>query len=210
MSSKRIAAAVLMSLAVAAPAAAERVSLIDLGDYDLPVAPVSRALEVAVTTGYAQGLGHAGDHMAELHELTGAGAALAMELGYRATPHWTLGAYGSVSSYRRGDELASGTHSLGATAGLLATFHGRPDRAIDPWVSVGAGWKTLRFDPRDGDGMTLQGFELARVQTGIDYRVSRGVAIGPSAGASLGMFEGQAVHVTAFAGVAGRFDLGGR
>jgi len=70
---------------------------------------------------------------------------------------------------------------------------------------------------------SLQGLELARLQVGADYRVSRDVAIAPVVGASLSMFiseenqmtsslteiQDKKVNFTGFAGLAGRFGVHG-
>jgi hypothetical protein len=75
-----------------------------------------------------------------------------------------------------------------------------------------------------GKNTSLQGLDLARVQLGVDYRVTRDVAISPVIGGSLGLFVSQdspmtngyteiadkKVNFTGFAGLAGRFDLGGQ
>jgi len=107
---------------------------------------------------------------------------------------------------------------------VQAAWHFRPDRSIDPWVSLGGGWKGLWLDPNHGKTTSLQGLDLARVQLGVDYRVSPDVSISPVVGGSLGMFVSQdspmtngyteigskKVNFTGFAGLAGRFDVGGK
>ena len=70
----------------------------------------------------------------------------------------------------------------------------------------------------------LQGLELARLQVGVDYRVSEDVSLAPVIGGSLNMFVSQdspmtsdyneisdkKVNFVGYAGIAGRFDVGGR
>ena len=91
-------------------------------------------------------------------------------------------------------------------------------------LSLGTGWRGLWLDPDQGKQTSLQGLELARVQLGVDYRVSEDIAIAPVVGGSLTMFVSQDAPMTdgyteiqdkkvgfvGFAGLAGRFDLGGR
>lgn len=117
----------------------------------------------------------------------------------------------------------NGQDNYSATAGVQAIAHLRPDRSVDPWVSLGTGWKGLWINPAQGKSTSLQGVELARVQLGVDYRVNRDVAIAPVVGGSLDMFlqqnspmtsgytdlQTKKANFTGFAGLAGRFDVGG-
>jgi len=192
--------------------------------FDHPVPAVQRAIELAVTPGYVQSAGKLGGNLGNIDDLTGPGGALEIDLGYRLIPQLTVGAYGTFQKYQRGDSLFTGTNVLGATAGVQAIFHARPDRSIDPWVSLGTGWKGLWIDPSDQKTTSLQGLELARIQIGADYRVSDTAAISPVLGGSAAMFISQdspmtsdfssihdkKVNWTWFAGMSGRFDLGAR
>jgi len=191
---------------------------------DHHVAPVQNAFEIAVATGYSQGGGPLGGGMRHLEDISGPGGAFELDLGYRIIPSLTIGAYGTFSDYQHGDSVDSNTEVLGATAGVQAAWHFRADRSIDPWVSLGTGWKGLWLDPQSGKATSLQGLELARLQVGADYRVSKDVAIAPVIGGGLAMFVSQdspmtndyteiqtkKVNFTGFAGLSGRFDLGGR
>ncbi|HEU4727412.1 MAG TPA: hypothetical protein VFT22_05980 [Kofleriaceae bacterium] len=159
--------------------------------FDHPVAPVANALEIAVGTGYTQGGGKLGGALGNLEDVSGPGAAFELDLGYRIIPQLTLGAYGTFSAYQHGDAIDSSTDVLGATAGLQAAWHFRPETSVDPWISLGAGWKGLWLNPSDGKVTSLQGLELARLQVGADYRITREIAIAPVIGGSLSMFVSQ-------------------
>jgi hypothetical protein len=190
---------------------------------DHAVGPVRNAFELGVTAGYSQGGGKLGNEMPDLDDVAGAGAAVELDAAYRIIPHLSVGAYGSFATYASGDAINDDTNVLAATAGVQAALHLRPDRSIDPWVSVGTGWKGLWLDPQSGKGTSLQGLELARLQLGVDYRVSEDVAIAPVIGGSISMFVSEdspmtadyteiaskEVNFTGFAGLAGRFDFGG-
>jgi hypothetical protein len=214
-----------LSLLVPALAYAQPVSetVEDSAGFDHEVAPVRNAFEIGVGTGYAQGGGKLGGDMGSLEDVSGPGGLVELNVGYRLIPELTLGAYGTFSKFQKGDDLTSDTDVLGATAGIQAAWHFRPTRSVDPWVSLGGGWKGLWLDPSSGKTTSLQGFELARLQIGADYRVSPDVAITPVIGGSLSMFvsqdsamtndlteiEDKEVNFTGFAGLAGRFDIGG-
>jgi len=191
--------------------------------FDHPVPSVKNAFEIAVGTGYTQGGGKLGGSMGNLEDVSGPGGAVELDLGYRVVPELTVGAYGTFSKYQHGDHIDSNTDVLGATAGVQAAWHFRPDASIDPWVRLGTGWKGLWLNPQSGKVTSLQGFELARLQIGADYRVSKDIAIAPVIGGSLSMFvsedspmttdyteiKDKKVNFTGFAGLSGRFDLGG-
>jgi hypothetical protein len=212
-----------VSLLVPALAYAEPESPDANASFDHAVAPVKNALEIAVGTGYTQGGGKLGGALGNLEDVSGPGAAVELDLGYRIIPQLTVGAYGTFSKYQHGDLLDSSTDVLGATAGVQAAWHVRPDTSIDPWVSLGTGWRGLWLNPSSGKVTSLQGFELVRLQLGVDYRISRDIAIAPVIGGSLSMFVSQdapmttdfteiqdkKVNFTGFAGLSGRFDLGG-
>jgi hypothetical protein len=192
--------------------------------FDHSVTAPAKAFELGIATGYTQGVGPIGGGMAHVEDLTRAGGAVELDAMYRINPTLSVGAYGSFSKYSTGDQISGETDVLGATAGIQAAAHLRPARSVDPWVSLGTGWRGLWLSPQSGKNTSLQGFELARLQVGIDYRVSKDVSIAPVIGGSLNMFVSQDAPMTTgyteisdkkvnfigFAGLAGRFDLGGK
>lgn len=189
-----------------------------------PVAAVAdRTFEIGVAAGYAQGGGKLGGTLGSLEDVAGPGAAVEVDVGYRILPPLAVGLYGTIAKSQHGDLLDSNTGVLGATAGIQAAWHFRPHVSIDPWVSLGAGWRALWLDPGAGKVTSLQGLDVARLQLGVDYRVTKEIAIAPVIGASLSLFVSQdspmttsyteiadkKVNVTGFVGLAGRFDFGG-
>jgi hypothetical protein len=211
-----------VSLLIPAVAVAQPESA-DTTGFDREVPAVKSAFEIGVATGYSQGGGKLGGNMLSLEDVSGPGAAVEVDVGYRIIPELTVGAYGTFAKYQHGDSIAADTDVLGATAGIQAAWHFRPDRSVDPWVSLGTGWKGLWLDPSSGKVTSLQGLELARLQLGADYRITKDIAISPVIGGSLSLFISQdsamttdlteiqdkKVNVTGFAGLSGRFDLGG-
>jgi len=222
---KAMKLAPVLSLLIPALAAAQPTAetLDASASFDHPVAPVTRSLELGLGAGYSQGGGKLGGTMGNLEDISGAGGLVELDLGYRIVPQLSLGVYGTFSKLQKGDHVAGNADVLGATAGVQAVLHLRADRSIDPWVSLGAGWKALWVDPVNSATSSLQGLELARLQIGADYRVSKDVAIAPVIGASLSMFisednqmtsslteiQDKKVNFTGFAGLAGRFGVHG-
>lgn len=214
----------VLSLLVPALASAQPSEAVeDTSGFDHEVAPIRNAFEIGVATGYAQGAGKLGGNQGSLEDVSGPGGVVELDLGYRIIPNLSIGAYGTFSKFQHGDSVNSNTDVLGATAGLQAAWHFRPDRSVDPWVSLGTGWKGLWLDPQNGKTTSLQGLEFARLQVGADYRVSKDIAIAPVIGGSLSTFisadsamtndltelNDKKVAFTGFAGLSGRFDLGG-
>jgi hypothetical protein len=199
-------------------------SLADTSSFDHHVPAPANAVEIGVATGYTQGVGPTGGGMQHVEDLSKAGGAVELDATYRINPTFAVGAYGSFSKYATGDQISDQTDVLGATAGIQAAAHLRPDRSVDPWVSIGTGWRGLWLSPQSGKNTSLQGLELARLQLGVDYRISEDVSISPVIGGSLNMFVSEDSAMTTkyteisdkkanfigFAGLAGRFDLGGK
>ncbi|HEX3763234.1 MAG TPA: hypothetical protein VHW23_31285 [Kofleriaceae bacterium] len=183
-----------------------------------------RTFEIAVATGYAQGGGKLGGDLHNLEDVAGPGAAVEVDVGARIIPQLTVGVYGTLAKSQHGDQLPSSTDVLGASAGVQAAWHFRSDTSLDPWVSLGGGWRALWLDPSTGKTTSLQGVDLARVQVGLDYRVSPEIAISPVIGGSASMFVSQdspmttsyteisdkQVNFTGFVGLSGRFDFGNK
>jgi hypothetical protein len=187
-------------------------------DHSLPAAS---GVEIAVGTGYSQGTGKISTEMANVQDLSGPGGAAQLDVGYRLRPYLTLGGYGTFGMYNDGSAIPNSTDVYGATAGIQAAYHFRADRSVDPWVRLGTGWKAMWLNPQAGKATSLQGLELARLQVGVDYRITPTVAITPVVGGSMGMFLSQnsqmtnnydqltdrKLNFTGFAGFAGTFDI---
>jgi hypothetical protein len=191
------------------------------GALDREVAPTRTSLEIAVGGGYTQGVGGAGS-AGELEDITGAGGTVEVQLGLRVTPTFSIGGYGTLARFQPGDATTPGGRAHAATAGLQAIWHARESRSLDPWISVGTGWRGLWLSPKDAASSSAYGAELVRVQLGVDYRISSRVAVTPVIGASASVFvvEGgpmtdlssirdKALNLYGFTGLLGRFDIGG-
>jgi hypothetical protein len=221
---KTFARILLLLVPAAASAQPETNEGADTSAFDHAVAPVKNALEIGVATGYTQGAGKLGGGMNSLEDLARAGGAVEVDIGARIFPNLSVGAYGTFSQSAKGDQVASSTDVFGASAGVQATWHFRPDTSVDPYVNLGGGWRGLWLNPSSGKTTSLQGLELARLQVGVDYRITPDVAVSPLIGAALDMFVSQdspmttdyteigskKVNFSGFAGIAGRFDLGGK
>ncbi len=178
------------------------------------------ALEIEVGTAYAQGVGSAaGGTMPTLQSLAGGGGALREEVGWRIDRRWMVGVYHENVLLAAGD--VTGTDRVsGHALGLEGRLHLAPSARVDPWIGLGAGWRSLAIDHAGGTH-ELQGVDLARVQVGADWRLSRSFGVAPVLGVSVTEFLSEkrpgardamdladrGVGAFLYAGVAGRFAI---
>lgn len=189
-----------------------------------PVRAPRGAFEIGLGTAYTQGFGSISGNTGRVQDIANAGIGFGLDLSSRVSPGFAIGLTGNYQEYKADNRLPEGTNTRGVTAGIKADFHIAPYQRVDPWVSVGTGYRMQWIVP-DGPGNNtmLHGFELGKVQLGADIRASDSVAIGPFIGADLNMFvwrnpEGavgnielsdKRVNTFIFAGLQGRFDVGG-
>jgi outer membrane protein OmpA-like peptidoglycan-associated protein len=180
----------------------------------------SNALELKIGTGYTQGFGNAGPSR-PLQDLGGAGLGASLDVDYRLSRPWSVGVESQYQELTDKDNTSA--RGLAFNAG--ATYHLDPLVRGDPWVRVGTGYRLLwENDPSGARGLTVlrHGFELATAKIGYDVRVSEDLAIAPVIGADLNMFLWQdrsdtsasqmssaQVGTFVYAGLQGRFDIGG-
>jgi hypothetical protein len=178
-------------------------------------AAVPHGLELGLALGAASSTGTIGDGMRAGH-LIGAAGQLDLEIGYRATPNITLAFYGNGQALARGP--GEGRSVYTGAAGLQADYHVRPGAQLDPWISVGTGVRAYLID--DDDVTLGVGWELARVQLGLDVRTTPHFAFGPVIGASASLYGAEmrpmedfheladkGITWTFTGGIAGRFNL---
>jgi len=185
-----------------------------------PVVAPRKAFELGINTGYTQGFGaiRGGSALGEV----GPGFAVGANLGYRVNPRWSMQFSGQYNQFMTDTSRINEVDYRGASFSLGATVHSMPFSRLDPWLSIGSGYRLLWEAPEAGTNVLYHGFELTKLRVGFDFRASRDVAIAPVLGADLDYIpwqkpEGSSNQVLAdkrlstfvFAGVQGRFDMGG-
>jgi len=201
-----------------------QVTQVTMSDERMPSGMVrapSNAFEIQVNTGYAQGFGPRipATNKAAASTIDRPGMSAGLGLAYRATPNSSVGV---VGAYSMQDGVNGGT-LRGATAGLDATYHANPYQRLDPFLSLGTGYRMLWESPAGTAPDSLShGFQLARAAVGVDVRLNKDIAIAPTLGGDVNMFlwrnttgsktqmiDNPKVNAFVFAGVSGRFDMGG-
>jgi hypothetical protein len=192
-------------------------------DHYMP--PVNRAFEIAVGVGGGLPLGPGIGEFANFNEIkmkdiATLGGQVELALGYRASKHWLLGAYGSGALYSK-HNVGTDTDSTttGVTGGLQAEYHFRPTYVIDPVVSLGSGFAGLWVNPSDAQVTSLLGWQMAKVNIALDFRLTRTIAVAPVLGGDATLFLTKSgpttngfdnftkVNYFLFGGLQGRFDI---
>jgi len=181
-----------------------------------------RAFEIGVGIGYSQGVGNIANSSPTLTDLTHGGGEVQLNAGYRINPNWLVGVYGTVGKYTLGSLTPDNSDVWSATAGVQANYHILPGEQWDPWIGLGSGWRGHWID-KPGGTDSRHGLDLARLQVGVDYRVSPEFSVSPYVGATATMFLTQSlaqsgafsdvhdpnVNVFFMGGLMGRFDIMG-
>jgi hypothetical protein len=210
----RAVSAILFALAavVDATANADEASF-----YHQAVPGPTHAFELKVETTYTQGFGMIAPRIG-IPDVTGAGISFALAADYRASPWLSFGVQGEYQEFA--NELDTAARGAVGNAGF--TLHATPFVRGDPWLRLAIGYRLLwAVDPPGAPTTLFQGFQLAKIAFGYDIRLSRGLALAPTAGIDVNLFLWQvqehvstalsSAQVGSFvsAGVQGRFDLGG-
>lgn len=180
----------------------------------------SHALELKVGTGYTQGFGMIGRGRS-LPDTAGPGFGVSADVDYRVDPRWSFGAEAQYQEFTK--EQNASARGLAANGG--ATYHFNPSVRGDPWLRLGGGYRLLWENDAGGvSGLDVvrHGFDLLTAKLGYDVRVSEDVALAPVLGADVTMFLWQDASSNGshpmgvaqtgtfvYAGLQGRFDLGG-
>jgi hypothetical protein len=178
------------------------------------------ALELRASAGYSQGVGSLDAGAGQtVQDVAGVGGGIDLGIGFRISPHFYLGAYGTGALYT---SVSPDTGVSTLAGGTEVTWHFRPYRSLDPWISLGVGYRAFWETPPGQATTVWQGFEIGRMGVGVDYRLSPSVALGPTIVTGLAYFQkkadpsapqgfiGGAVSAFVSAGVGVRFDLLGQ
>jgi hypothetical protein len=189
----------------------------------------AQAFEINGTVAYTQPWGNITDTVSlqgqqfgrHIQDFAGAGIQFGLDLGYRASPNWLVGAYGTFAEYNNNTPV-NGANFRSVTAGLEGAYHFMPYRSFDPWVTLGSAWRGNWYVPDFGGITTRLGWELARLQVGADFRLAPAVAVAPYIAGDVNVIfserlpngdfrslDTNAWYGSFTAGVLGRFDVGG-
>jgi hypothetical protein len=181
------------------------------------IAAPAHAFELRIGTSFTQGFGSIAPGQRVL-DVAGPGLAADIDGAWRIDPFTSLGVeleYQEFTSERN-------TAARGLVGNVGFTLHASPHTHGDPWARLATGYRVLwSISPPGAPNTLLHGFELAKMTIGYDVRVSPDIALAPSVGADLDLFLWQVqgdintamtsgqLGTFVYAGVQGRFDMGG-
>lgn len=182
----------------------------------------AHALEMTLGTGYTQGFGQIQKGSANnINDVANAGIGVDLGVGYRISPNVGVGVDAQYQEFSVAQSGPGTTAARGMTAGVDMTYHFAPYSRYAPWVRVGTGYRML-WSVSNGPTQMYHGFDFLRLATGFDLRLTSDVAMGPMIGADLNAFLWRSgagsgnsalsdprVNTFVYAGVQGRFDIGG-
>lgn len=177
---------------------------------------ISGGLELGIALATSTAVGELGGDV-PADDFIGRSANLEIKIGHRITPNLAVAFYSAAALAERN---TMGRDVYTGSAGVVADLHFRPQTNVDPFVSFGGGVAAMLVS-QNGRSLDV-GVELARLQTGIDFRVSPDFAIAPVIGMSVVQYgahkspmrefaeiDDKGVNWTLSAGIAGRFNAFG-
>ena len=186
-----------------------------------PMPAPSNAFELKVGTGYTQGFGLLTPAQS-IPDVAGAGFGANLDADYRMLPRWSVGLQGEYQEFA--NNINANAAARGFAGNLGVTYHVMPYSHGDGLFRIGSGYRLLcSVSPVICVPTTLtQGFEVAKATIGYDVRVSPEVALAPlvggrhstcscgkGAGGVTNSLSSAQVGTFIFAGIQGRFDMGG-
>lgn len=163
--------------------------------------------QMMIRTGYSLPMGNVSgnastpdtsDHFAMSDLVTGQVPFL-FDIGGKVIPEIFLGGYTGFAfggaAGRAADACDASNAScigIGFRLGAELQYHILPSEAVNPWVGYGIGLEATGVSASSGDEdetVSVSGFEFARFMAGVDFRLSRGVGVGPFVDLTMGSYS---------------------
>lgn len=150
-------------------------------------------LALGVRAAYGIPVGDAVEDTA-LSDTFGKTVAPQVDLSYFFGRQLSLGAYFqygvATGPDRCNEDIDCSSHVL--RFGVDLDYHFAPDAFVAPWLGVGVGYESGSVKVgEDGElvQLTLRGWDLGHAHFGVDFQLTRSIAVGPYVSASLGQYS---------------------
>jgi Autotransporter beta-domain/PEGA domain len=179
----------------ASPAAAATAAPVSNGEAD----PNATRFEAAIRAGIGIPLGDLSARSPSLSDFDSFTIPLMVEIGARIGGHVFLGAYFQygVGGSTNGDTCGAGFSCSPSTLRFGGEVHWHPlgNVPVDPWVGLGSGYESLRLGVSGNatGSYSVNGWEFASLQAGVDFALGSAVKIGPWISFSIGQYSSGSV-----------------
>lgn len=119
-----------------------------------------------------------------------------IDVGYRLRSGVYLGGYAQIGPGIQAQCSPPDCYLFDLRVGFNARYHFLAGRRIEPWVGLGLGYELLHIQQyetilgtRLSSSGALHGFEFLNAQVGVDFRVTRQVAVAPFFTCALSQYE---------------------
>jgi hypothetical protein len=182
----------------------------------------AQAFELTLGSGYNQGFGDIGGEGFDLGDYARGGPGLRLGLGYRIDPRWMVGGYMEGAIYKRRQNAEGDTRAWGGGMGIQGAYFVAPYSKINPWLGLGTGVRAYVLHRPNADTSAAYGWDILRASVGLEYRMTSTTSMGPMFGATITTFGARGdvsepeqigdrkASTFIFAGMQGRFDIGGK
>jgi hypothetical protein len=123
-------------------------------------------------------LGKLGRNLAATDRL-GIGYGARLDAGFGLSRELTLGLWGSVTAYTDGDSCGGRCKGRAFSLGPFVRYHLAQGLRLDPWLSLGAGYRQVSFETGASTRQKFSGVEWLRLELGADYYAFSGFGFGP-------------------------------
>jgi hypothetical protein len=164
--------------------------------------PANRGFQAALRSGLQLPWGEVSDTEGdEISARYGWQVPIVIDVGFKLTKPWFIGAYGGVGygSIGSGNVAEQACSAPGVTCstlsyqlGVQVQYHVAPSDRLNPWFGLGGGYEWFRQELRASDYSEEQetsGLALLKALLGLDYRYRELFGFGPVIELSLGRFQ---------------------
>ncbi|WP_147451298.1 outer membrane beta-barrel protein [Corallococcus llansteffanensis] len=156
-------------------------------------APSNSGLALGVRAAYGVPVGDAVEDSSQ-SELFGTTVAPQVDLSYFFGRQLSLGAYFQYG-FAKGPEDCNDVTECNSRVlrfGVDLDYHFAPDAFVAPWVGVGVGYESGSVEIGEDGALatvSLSGWDLGHAHFGVDFQLTRSIAVGPYVSASLGQYS---------------------
>lgn len=143
---------------------------------------------VGAAVGPVWSLGKLGSGEAAVRGL-GTGIGFRADAGFGLSRSVALGLWGDFATYTDGDRCGSSCSGRAFAVGPFVRYHLSQGLRMDPWFTLGAGYRQLSYTGETGAKQQFSGVEWLHFELGADYYLFSGLGLGPYGALALSSYS---------------------